>query len=751
MLTCILVCLSTSGVIVMHKRALLLFTSLLTLFFIIWFELLIQRNQQLIGGGINRIFIFLFINIHIILVIALLYLIIKHSIKLFIERQHNHPGSAFKKTLLFTFTFLTVLPSFFIFFAARKFITRSIDDWFHARINTGLESALVLHQAHTRSLRTRLSTMGNAAAQSAFVNNRLITKSSSLSSIKIKQAKQLYPELAQYEIYLWPQPTAQACEVSSANIGSLRDEMEVWRQYRQRNDRSIASLKKLFLEEVTSLSQDNGKLLDFYGSLYWMKKLDDYLLMIVYRYPTSLRFPLLAVQASLIDYRQLKSMRNPIYVTYLLTFILITLFILFFAIWCAFYLARGISKPIKELLEAMQQIKQGHWVTNVSNSSNTDMNMLTNGFNEMTQALKIAYCELTKKHEEMLMILESINAPVFFINRLGRLTMSNKAAKQLVATHIGEKRFKNKKIWTLGATIKDHGLILARALIHSGVTQLSQQISLAGPEGNHLLMVHLTMINTSHTLGYQEKGFLVVIEDLTNVVKMSKLKTWQEAAQQLAHEIKNPLTPIQLATQRLQRKYKDVFAQDSVFAECTTTILHHVNIIKKLASHFSQFASLPAPHLELINLKDLIIQTVNLYIMSYPAIEFSCSLLHEPALIVSDRQKCKQVLVNLLDNSVRALSSLTQPSYQKSISIKTKTNIKRHHVDVIISDNGPGICPTIKDKLFLPYVSSSKKNMGLGLAIVQDIVTQLEGTIRLLPTTQGATFHITLPLREKLR
>ena len=228
------------------------------------------------------------------------------------------------------------------------------------------------------------------------------------------------------------------------------------------------------------------------------------------------------------------------------------------------------------------------------------------------------------------------------------------------------------------------------------------------------------------------------------MVKANTIKTWQEAAKQVAHEIKNPLTPIQLATQRLQRKFSlKQLNDEKMFFDCTDTILNQVAVIKELVSHFAEFASMPTPMIELTDINQIIQEILSLYQLSYPSIEFKIDLNVELPQIKTDKQKIKRAFINLFDNSIRALlSTKTSP---KILCINTQ-NHDVNKIKILISDNGPGVAESVKDRLFLPYVSTENKNMGLGLAIVHDTIVQLGGSIQLLQTQQGAAFQIILPI-----
>ena len=378
--------------------------------------------------------------------------------------------------------------------------------------------------------------------------------------------------------------------------------------------------------------------------------------------------------------------------------------------------------------------------------SKSDLQTLAQGFNAMTKALKQAHTELERKNQDMLAILENIKASVFFVNKFGRIVTFNRAAKELVAHYLGLSRFKNKKVGFFGSQVTDNFLQLVRELIRSKKENISREITFRFDSEPRILMVHMTVVRTQKSLNRFERGLLVVLEDLTDIVKINKIKTWQEAAKQMAHEIKNPLTPIQLATQRLQRKYKDTLKTEATFIDCTNTILNQVKIIKDLAAHFSAFASMPSLSIEQVDVNIVINEIVRMYELSYPTVTFSLSLDTSSALIKTDKKKIKQVLINILDNSIRALLDKKNNIIEKYITIKTKIIESQDTFEILIADSGPGIEQSVKDKLFLPYVSSNKKNMGLGLAIVHDIVTQLGGSIKLVSSKKGATFQIRLPL-----
>ena len=586
-----------------QRRCIAIALAIGSIFFVTWLDLFVQRHHDLIGGGLSRTVLLVLINLHIIIIALLLFFIVRHAIKLYYERRSQIPGSLFKRNLLFAFVLFSIIPSFFVFFTAGKFITQSIDRWFKIRLGTGIEQALKLHEVHTQDVRSALLQQAQEL-QNWYVQNGNLD--------------QVPKNLAQ-NLHIW------ASDNRSLYGKSLRDEINVWRTFRMCNDQSMKGLKQKFLARVHGVASIDS--FDFYGSLYVLVPLGKNIGILVHRYAPDQRKLLIQVQGVYDDYQQLALVRKGIHVNYFLTFLVVTLLIIFLSVWGAFYLARGMSKPIQTLLKATDEVRRGNWNVHVPVEQSSDLQSLARGFNEMTAAVRQAHNELEKKNKEM--------------------------------------------------------------------------------------------------------------------IAMTTIKTWQEAAKQMAHEIKNPLTPIQLATQRLQRKYKDALGTDSAFVDCTNTILQQVGVIKDLVTHFSQFASMPSPRIQDVTMRDVVREVICLYELGYPEITFVEKCDDFQGVIKTDRQKIKLALVNLIDNSVRALTKPEHGIIQPKITIHLFVD---NWFNVVIVDNGPGIPQSVRDTLFQPYVSTEKKNMGLGLAIVRDSVTQLGGSVELVMSDLGTQFHIRLPM-----
>ena len=525
---------------------------------------------------------------------------------MYLARKNNSVGSIFKRNLLVAFTIFAVVPAFSVFFLAGKLITKSIDYWFCSNVRSGLSAGVALHDELNQDLWEQLVHEG----QQFKATNVLKKDCFNRYCFKI--------------------------ENNNIDWNLLAPELVSWHELRPTIKQHLFLSKKKFVAKVQGIKQFPAKFI-FCGNLYWIdrqKDLEDYFICICLHQAIAIRKSLFAVECAAKDFDQLRAMRRPIYVSYLLTLILGTLIALLLAIWCAFYLARGISRPIKELLEAMEKMGKGEWNVITTTNQVNDLHKVILGFNAMSLQLK------------------------------------------------------------------------------------SAQIRLADMKK----------------------------DELVQAVKINKIQTWQEAARQVAHEINNPLTPIQLATQRLQRRYGAIIT-DPAFMDCTQTILEQVALIKNLVSHFKEYGAMPELMPKLLDINSTIQEVVSLYSMSYPDIQFVVNLEDYLPSIKADAQKIKRVLTNLFENSIRAMNGMQNSEKQKQILLKTSFRKGQQQIELLVTDSGPGIDGDILKILFMPYVSTSSTHMGLGLAIVHEIIAQHRGSIKLLPFLGGgAQFQILFPI-----
>jgi two-component system nitrogen regulation sensor histidine kinase NtrY len=342
-------------------------------------------------------------------------------------------------------------------------------------------------------------------------------------------------------------------------------------------------------------------------------------------------------------------------------------------------------------------------------------------------------------------ILQNVAAGVVSLDNSGRITTINRFAEKLL--HIDKELFLNRHYQE--ALLRGHAEMITgsiKELQDTGRTSIEQHLKLSILKEKFSLLVNFTRLEDDNG---NSLGFVLVFDNLTKLEKMQRMAAWREVARRIAHEIKNPLTPIQLSAQRLRRRYPEILHEEnSVFDQCTHTIIKQVDELKRLVSEFSQFARMPKIQQAAANLGTVARETLFLYQEAHKEITFSCSETEPIPVFSFDAEQIKRCLINLLDNAVAVLSN--NGTIDGTIEITLSLNEEKESVFIKIADNGPGIPDEDKPKLFEPYFSTKKTGTGLGLAIVSTIVADHNGYIRVQDNIpRGSIFIIELPLFQQ--
>jgi two-component system nitrogen regulation sensor histidine kinase NtrY len=444
------------------------------------------------------------------------------------------------------------------------------------------------------------------------------------------------------------------------------------------------------------------------------------------------------------DYKQLKTFKNPIKGSYILSFLIITLLIIFSATWFGFYIAKGITVPIQKLAEATHALAQGNLDFRIDVKARDEIGVLVRSFNKMTEDLKSSKTKLEKSNAELdrrrayiETILDNITTGVFSINPEGHMTTFNRAAEKILNIKSDELKGKH-----YTEAFKVHKLEPLIDLMDH--LKLQQRPSLEKELGLYLkgksLTLRLNLSKLQEENG-QPIGSVIVFDDLSELLKAQKVATWQEVAKRIAHEIKNPLTPIQLSAQRLRKKYfensKDFH---TIFDESTKIIISEVNSLKTLVDEFSNFARMPAPQPQPLDLHQILQEVILLYEGAHKDIEILRDLDIRIPVLMLDRDQIKRLFVNLFENAVEAMNK------KGRIWVTSRFEVQEQCVRLEVADEGIGIQPEDMDKLFIPYFSKKKTGTGLGLAIVNRIISDHNGSIRVVQNEpRGIRFVIDLP------
>jgi two-component system nitrogen regulation sensor histidine kinase NtrY len=444
------------------------------------------------------------------------------------------------------------------------------------------------------------------------------------------------------------------------------------------------------------------------------------------------------------EYRQLSVLKQPIRSSYTITFLLITLVVLFSATWFGFFFAKGITVPIQRLGEGMREVAQGNWDYRAPLGGDEEIATLVVSFNQMTAELKTIHSELEERHRYIESILKNITAGVVSLDPDGVVATVNPAAASMLGIRSEEVCGRPWQAVFQRGDLQLVGDLLER-MRATQRERAEQQLTLAG--GPRPLTVWVTATALADESG-TPLGVILFFEDVTFLLRVERMEAWREVARRIAHEIKNPLTPIQLSAQRLRKRYAAALAGEdaALFEECTRTIIAQVEQLKRLVNEFSTFARLPTVEVAPNDLRAVVEEALVLYREAHRDItfEFQADAALPPVEI--DPDAIKRAMINLLDNAVYACRDapgggrvqvvLTQEPHMSLVRLE-------------VADNGAGMPPDVQARVFEPYFSTKKDGTGLGLAIVSAIVADHHAYIRVRDNApRGVRVVIEFPLHR---
>jgi two-component system nitrogen regulation sensor histidine kinase NtrY len=685
----------------------------------------------------NNVIVYALVNVNIILLVALILLVLRNLLKLYFERRQGRLGSKFRTKLVTAFVGLALAPSILLFVVASGLISRSIESWFNSEVEQTLKDSesVVSRTSHERE--ERLVHLATYLAQK--INVSALNQKSSRDKLK-KLLTEKLDELQLGGIQLFST--------------DLRRHLSV-RSEKAPNRLLVNSLKSYVIE--LALNGENvirhkrlptGEALRVVKALKagTAKKPILGLLVLSQHIPSDLAQKMREVVHKYREYQQLELFKDPLKVSYLITFLLITLIVIFSAIWGGFHLARGITEPIMALSEGTRAVAEGNLDIHVEREGDDEIAYLVDAFNAMTADLKRgkehleqSNAELEARRVYMERVMERIGGGVVSVDRRGRVTTINRSAERMLGVKAKDALESHYRHVFTPALI-DPVRQLFRELAKTRVDRLESQRQVT--VGGRLLTLLISLSVLTDRDG-KELGMVFVFEDLTELLKVQRLAAWREVAQGIAHEIKNPLTPIQLSTQRLKKKYQERSPDfHEILEESTTVIINQVKGLMELVNEFSRFARMPEPRPRTCDLHDLIRETISLYSGHPKAIRFDTNFDPRMGPLNLDEEQMKRVFINLIENAIDAM-----PDEGGNLSIKTSQDDFRGSVKIEFSDDGPGISDVDRNKLFLPYFTTKRRGTGLGLAIVHRVIAEHNGTIEVrnnLP--HGATFEIRLPM-----
>jgi two-component system nitrogen regulation sensor histidine kinase NtrY len=703
------------------------------LFFTLVYYLILRDQETPSGLVTNSLLLFVLRYINVVLILAVLFVLLRDLLKLWVERQRGTLGSKFKTKLVATYIALSLLPVLLLFAYATELIQGSVDDLFRTPVREVLEQGNAISQELTE----RIASWNQRGADRVLAEIAEIDLGDPLERPRLGEVLTRHLREDDLDLVLVYSETQFVHAVLDPNAGPVELPepgsaflLAAIREGRAKRVIAPSGQELHFILAASAVRQEEGP-------------------PSVVVAGTVLDPEIAGMSESLVrayqNYRQLEVQKPEIKASYVLLILMVTLVILLTSSWVGLYLARRVTVPIEALAEGTRRVADGDLGHRVDVAADDELGVLVESFNRMTGELEDSRLLLESKNEELertnqrlaeergliSTVLKNVAAGVLSVDQEGRVSTCNDAA--LAMLHQSEAEL-------LGCPLEaswndaERGKLLQLYRKARGRTRREVQLRLGGDWKT--LEVGVTPMQDHEGA---PTGHVIVLEDLTELIQAQKLATWNEAARRVAHEIKNPLTPIRLSAERLLKKYREgdpLLGQ--TLEDGVKTIVREVASMKQMVDEFARFARMPRPQPTEVDLEELMRETLQLYRDVKPGLDLAWTVTSEARRARFDKEQVRGVLINLLDNAVEATP------VPGSVDVRAIAN--NGTVVLQVADSGPGIPEDAKEKLFLPYYSTKGRGSGLGLAIVHRVVTDHGGTIRVEDNRpSGTVFTIELP------
>ena len=713
----------------------------------------------------TTLFMWAFASLNVILLLTFILILLRHLVKLYFEQKSQRPGSHFHRKLLLSFLGVALLPGVFMSFFAYSVVNRNLDKWFSSPLDQAFEPV---------GLGELAGQVEKDASQRAVLTARLLAGHPHVQSLWNASGPENVPELERIARQL-EVPFAVILDGSGSPLLAYRD----GRTYLPTDSRFPEMVRPLEAVRKGAAGRELSQApFDKVWTVPWKEgsatdRQEQHLLLagarsesgslIVGSLPPVEMVSFARKLSSLSrDYEHMKEQRKMIQTNFMLVLGVVTLLVLFPAVWIALFLSRRITEPIRALAEASNEVSQGNLSVQVDSPAPDELGILVSSFNRMTAQLHEAARDLAVKNRDLAeshrasearrryteAVLENIPTGVISIAADSSINTMNEAAQQMLG-RTDDTGLTLEELFQPGDLAEIQSL-MAKA---GRVRIASKELELKAQAGTFYGTVTLSTLDPADA-GPQR--FVMVLEDLTELLRAQKATAWREVARRMAHEIKNPLTPIQLSADRILKHLSRSKAAriggnplppgssgfQATVKECVHTITQEVKTLKGMVDEFSRFAQLPSPSMVPSNLNAIIESTLASYDGRLDGVDVVKQLAPDLPLTQVDPEQLKRVLVNLIDNALEAMDQADR----KELSLSSRFFPSRETIQLAVRDSGQGIAAADRNKLFLPYFSTRKRGTGLGLAIANRIVADHKGYIHVEDNSpRGASFVIEFP------
>lgn len=669
-------------------------------------------------------------------VVALLVLTVGNLWRLFADLRNHTPGAKLKARMVGMFIGLAVVPLLIVFYFSVRFINSGIDNWFNVEVEQGLDDALALSRAAMETqMRDNLGITQRIANRLYDVDLRQL----------IFELSVLRRESGATEITIFGRNKRIIATSSDRAVSSLPKTLqdEVVLQIRQ--NRPFVSLDELEREIRTAVLFSNKNNRALVG-------------VIQAHFPIAERIGIMAdnVSASYNEYKSAVYFRNSLKRVFSLTLTVVLLLSLLASIYGALVFSRRLVAPIQDLVAGTRAVAKGDFDTRLPTPSRDEIGFLVSSFNDMTQRLSTASRQaahaqalVEAERAKLEVILARLSTGVVSLESDMRIRTANQAAGAILNVDLENRIGEYLPDVAVGEPLLEQLVDVARVHTNAGEMEWREQLVLRGEVGRRVLSCACTALPGDED---QDSGFVIVFDDITALLQAQRDAAWGEVARRLAHEIKNPLTPIQLSAERLRRKYLHTLSEEDgrILDRATHTIVQQVEAMKEMVNAFSDYARAPDMDINQIDLGKLVHEVVDLYRAQESEVVIILKTDPELPPLEADAGRIRQILHNLVRNAIEALENSDNGTVE--VTIGCAEYQETEVIEIVVADNGPGFQPGSIGQVFDPYVTTKPKGTGLGLAIVKKLVEEHAGTIEAENRDEGgAIIRIKLPVNETAR
>ncbi|MEC8724899.1 MAG: PAS domain-containing sensor histidine kinase [Pseudomonadota bacterium] len=684
-----------------------------------------------IGTDTRTVLILLQIDLVVFLLLGLV--VARNLVGLWMERRRGQVGSRLHTRLVMLFSLIALAPAIIVSVFSAFFFNYGMENWFSERVRTAIIDSRAVADAYLKEHQQVIR--GDILSMARDLDRALpIMDGSPRQFRRILAAQGLVRNLS--EIYIFD---GTGRVLAQWNLGFILDREPV----------SPEIMKRARQGEVVIITSETDDRLR--AVLKLDRSVDSFLYVGRFVEPNVLEH-IEKTQRAAREYEEIEGRRSSIEITFAMIFILVGLLLLFAAIWVGLVFANRLSRPISELASAAERVRSGDLTARVREAPNTDeLRLLSRAFNRMTDQLEGQRHELVQANRQLderrnfiETVLSGVSAGVIGLDKNGCINLANTSANSLLSidldTEIGKK---------IGDVLPEFGDLITQAYAKPGFL-IEEQVSIRRNGRPSMYFVRLA----ADVVSSEIMGFVVTFDDITELMAAQRKAAWSDVARRIAHEMKNPLTPIQLSAERLRRKYlAEVKTDPDTFANCTDTIIRQVGDIGRMVDEFSSFARMPRPVMSSINLVSVCREALVLPRSAHSKIRFEAKVPDKPIWISGDSRQLSQVMTNLVQNAIDAIESRRRNAKAGDIfegSIEVRAYINEAEAIVEVLDNGKGLPLESRERLTEPYVTTRAKGTGLGLAIVKTILEDHGARLKLEDRIgAGAHIEVRFPIQDQ--